>query len=336
MKKIFRALLLVAMMAMMTISVAAARDIDNIDRSFANEIMITRGVITDIRDDRVTIKGADSAYMQEVVLIVNHATHLLNGETGSKLNIKDFSKGMDVTGYFSSEFTYRERVPSGGEANTGTSRNKIPHSSAYALITGSGPQNARYFVVQDAVRSGDSTKVLDFNKIQYINIADRNLMSQGPLKKGQEILAWFKTNTAKLPEQATASKAMILSQPVVDKPMKTSDIMVNMPASTFTVAGKQFPLNTSMARYNNTVYLPIRETGESLGYRVTWNQSTQTAQLQQGNMMATATIGNYNYGKARANIRLDNAPRLINGVTYVPVDFFTRVLDKTVEVKDVR
>ncbi len=75
------------------------------------------------------------------------------------------------------------------------------------------------------------------------------------------------------------------------------------------------------------VVIPLRDTFEALGYEVVWNQDTQSIDLINGAIFTSVAIGedNYTFGR-KAGVKLGLAPMLIDGTTYVPLEFVSKVL----------
>ena len=66
-----------------------------------------------------------------------------------------------------------------------------------------------------------------------------------------------------------------------------------------------------------------------------WTGEARTVELQNGmGTLATVTIGSNNYGRLKMAVQLDTAPEIVNGTTLVPVEFFTDVLNLTVDIND--
>ncbi|WCF11709.1 copper amine oxidase N-terminal domain-containing protein (plasmid) [Paenibacillus thiaminolyticus] len=85
--------------------------------------------------------------------------------------------------------------------------------------------------------------------------------------------------------------------------------------------------------------LPLRVVAESLGFDVTWGAvGHQTVELSRGAQYIQFKIGenNYFYGKM-APIELLTAPELIDGSTFVPIDFISILLKskKSIERNEV-
>ena len=72
-----------------------------------------------------------------------------------------------------------------------------------------------------------------------------------------------------------------------------------------------------------TLMVPLRAVAEALGFTVTWEAETQSVYL---NNVISLSIGRDYYTYARtAPIELGMAPELTDGLTYVPLSFFTEV-----------
>jgi hypothetical protein len=96
---------------------------------------------------------------------------------------------------------------------------------------------------------------------------------------------------------------------------------------------KEFVLgNEFIKEVDGFKMIPLRLVGESLGYEVTWNQETKTAELTRGAQWTAVTIGKDNYNFAKMLIRLGAAPELIDSKTYVPQSFIEEVLKAKVEI----
>jgi len=78
------------------------------------------------------------------------------------------------------------------------------------------------------------------------------------------------------------------------------------------------------------IMVPLRVVAEALGYDVSWNEYLQSVQL---GVAIQLWIGNTEVHLGRmAPIELGAAPTLIDGVTFVPIEFFREVLGQTAYV----
>ena len=90
------------------------------------------------------------------------------------------------------------------------------------------------------------------------------------------------------------------------------------------------------ALVNNRTMVPMRKIFEALGATVTWDNTTQTAKAQKGDMTIEITIGNnimYSNGNA---IEIDSPALLMRSRTYVPVRFVSNALGVKVEWDNVK
>lgn len=79
---------------------------------------------------------------------------------------------------------------------------------------------------------------------------------------------------------------------------------------------------------DGTVMIPLRKVVEGLmGLDVKWIQETQSVEVGSGPQWTSITIGKNAYFFARvAPFELSQAPEIKDGLTYVPIEFLTRVL----------
>lgn len=74
--------------------------------------------------------------------------------------------------------------------------------------------------------------------------------------------------------------------------------------------------------------LPLAESLRNLGYEVKWNSETSSVDITKGAQWTSVKGGVNAYTKNRmAPMTLSVAPTYINGVTYVPAEFFSKILD---------
>lgn len=90
--------------------------------------------------------------------------------------------------------------------------------------------------------------------------------------------------------------------------------------------------NGFIKEMSGKMMVPLRLVGESLGYEVTWNQETKTAELVRGAQWTAVTIGEDRYNFAKMLVKLGTTPVLIEDKTYVPMNFIEEILKAEVEV----
>lgn len=75
-------------------------------------------------------------------------------------------------------------------------------------------------------------------------------------------------------------------------------------------------------------FYPIRPILEKEGFKVIWGQADKSVEVQKGPRFTKIYLGKNAYSKNKMAAReLSREPIVINGLTYVPVDFFEEILD---------
>ncbi|WP_339318331.1 copper amine oxidase N-terminal domain-containing protein [Paenibacillus sp. FSL R10-2734] len=80
------------------------------------------------------------------------------------------------------------------------------------------------------------------------------------------------------------------------------------------------------------VMIPIRTAAEALGYKLTWNQGTQSLGLVKDSHSLSFQVGKDTYRLDTTLVPLGAVPELKNGKTYVPLSFFEKVMKLDVMV----
>ena len=83
---------------------------------------------------------------------------------------------------------------------------------------------------------------------------------------------------------------------------------------------------TKIYNINGLAYLPLRSVTDALGYKLTWNAFTKSIDLQKESTKVTLQIGSKGYWKNTERIVLENVPRIVDGKTFVPLEFFNNVM----------
>jgi hypothetical protein len=96
------------------------------------------------------------------------------------------------------------------------------------------------------------------------------------------------------------------------------------------VNGTKLSFDSDPLIYENTNLLPLREIAEGMGASVTWNKQSGTITVEKEDHKMTLALGSktvYYNGKAET---ASAAPRVIQGITYVPAQVFARGLGASV------
>lgn len=114
--------------------------------------------------------------------------------------------------------------------------------------------------------------------------------------------------------------------------------IIIIPVTEKATAGPTFTIDAGQLASgpNGSKLVPLRQAAEALGFKITWNGKTHSAEVSRGAQWTQVTIGKNSYAFNRvAPFELSAAPKMINGSLYVPLDFFDQVLKLSVSaVKD--
>ncbi|MBW7453533.1 stalk domain-containing protein [Paenibacillus sepulcri] len=90
----------------------------------------------------------------------------------------------------------------------------------------------------------------------------------------------------------------------------------------------QAPLFTNES---GIVMAPLRPISAALGYKLNWKEASQQAKLFKGSQLITATVGKDSYiSEKNALLSLETAPVIKNGTLYVPLAFYSELLQAKV------
>ena len=270
----------------------------------ANDILNTRGTVTEVQDGFIVVRdGTDER--KAVRVLVLETTYVIDNSTTKKMDHAIIKKGDFVSAFYSPEMT--KSLP--------------PQAKGILLVVGEESSNPEYIRVSSVEHDGVNIKVHYDNKI--MNISDVAMKYNKAIRQGDEVLAWFTLAAATSENENNASRAVLLNRDPVDIRIKgLSEIQVN---------GDTIP-NTVTHSINGGKYLPLRAISEKLGYTVKWNPETKRIELQNGVRSATLQVGSKEYADGKVRVVLARAPIMIKGETLVPTEFFTDVLGLEVEI----
>lgn len=145
---------------------------------------------------------------------------------------------------------------------------------------------------------------------------------------GKEAIAFYgPIMTLSIPGSSSVHKFIVLEdskEAIKDKSISiTNKIVIN---------NEEYTLKNQMYFSEDRLMIPLREITETLGYNVNWNQEAYLAELSKGNQWITVKQNEDNYSFAKMLVRLGKSSELINGVTYVPVNFIENVLNLNAKV----
>lgn len=109
----------------------------------------------------------------------------------------------------------------------------------------------------------------------------------------------------------------------------------NDPDFSIVINGKRHEsLSQKSYLHRKTLMLPLREICVAFGFEVHWNPTARSIQIKDKNISATAKVGSalFRIGEM-GPIKLPNNTLIRNGIAYVPIDFFSELLQASISVK---
>ncbi len=81
--------------------------------------------------------------------------------------------------------------------------------------------------------------------------------------------------------------------------------------------------------------VPVKPVLDKMGYKVTWNAETKSVDISKGAQFTTLYIGRNSYFKNKmAPKELSTAPTILDGRTYVPIEFFSEMLGTGMAIEE--
>ena len=147
---------------------------------------------------------------------------------------------------------------------------------------------------------------------------------------GRKLVVYYSVTTMSMPPQAIPERIVVMFEEAVHP---SAELRGNeIPALQVDVSGMPIIVENErilgISAYNSadgSAMIPARAVLEKLGYQVTWDAERQQVMVNGGISSFKAGSGQYMFGRM-APIELGTAPEVKDGVTYVPLSYFQRVL----------
>lgn len=274
------------------------------------------GVIKEIlkaEDGTVSSIIVDKGEEMEVQLNISEET-VLADVNGMPIDVSSLEVGMQIDAAQSEMQTMS--IP--------------PQSPALVIIKkAEGEMAPKYIEIKEiiekdgkkAFQSEDGDYLIAFDETtEFAPYRTRNIVTAQDLKAGSKVLVWYGISTKSIPEQALATKVMILPEAVSYEEEAPYKEVVIKGAE---IAGKVI----DFAKYDNVIpkvengitYLPVRALAETIGAIVTWKSQTQEIIIEAGGIKAELQIGKNTAVVAGEEVTLAAAPEIIEGRTVVGV-----------------
>lgn len=141
----------------------------------------------------------------------------------------------------------------------------------------------------------------------------------------RDLLVFYSDTTKSIPAQTNPLKVIVLGE-------KTKDIK---DFKSININGKKVVLDREIYKDKGEYMLPLREIVEKMAYEIKWNGRTKPMQVLKQGEFVSLKLGDKTYEtRTKDKIKLDRAPELKAAQTYVPLDFFNKVLKVNVNIVD--
>jgi len=216
-----------------------------------------------------------------------------------------------------------------------------PQYKAVVLATKAEAQNIYVGKFDENLLSSDGslkvnvvehTKIVDQDGNEYTGtLADKNLvlsytmvMPSYPAQVNpQNIVVLDYEKTPQLPAVEDLETNMP-TVPVIDAETATPEIsVVDVAGMDIVVEDKILDVKGAYMK-GSAVMVPFRAIVEALGHEVVWNGETRTISI--GNLVTFKVDEDYYTFARMAPINLGIAPEIVDGSTYIPLNFFTQVM----------
>lgn len=242
-------------------------------------------------------EGTDS-----LVVHISDDVSLLDDKTMDFVKVEDLKKDMEVSVFYHKHTPVALSLPAQLTPNAIVIRNEDEGKGVEVSKFNKDYLNAEGSLY---VRPRKETVIIDKdgNKVEESELAN------------SDWIAFYSIVLESYPAQTYADKIIVLP-----KKEEASDSMEVVLKHEFFKNEKEVTM------------IPLREVAEGLGYKVTWNKESKSAEIQRGPQWSLITIGKDSYNFARMHIELGTAPVLKDSKTYVPLSFAEEVLRATVEI----
>lgn len=140
---------------------------------------------------------------------------------------------------------------------------------------------------------------------------------------GRELVVFYGASTRSIPAQTTPEKVIVLGE---ENEVTAEDKTENEP--TKLVIGKR---SFNLVEFDGVKMVAVRDVVESLNYEIAWDAETNSVNIISEDKKVSFVIGEKNYvADDDMVVELDGASTKVEteegGVTYVPAEFFTKVM----------
>ncbi|MEW9668239.1 stalk domain-containing protein [Ammoniphilus sp. 3BR4] len=262
-----------------------------VQRDDSSDYIKFSGVISEIKqnDQSLTLIVENEENSLQMIFPISDEVLLLNSSTTEKLEKHSMEKGLQVDVYYDKTKPMPLIYPA-----TISPEVIIAKDKDMGLVKVS-KFDEQFQSLDHELKLNISEDTVLLNKQgEQINKEDLH---------GKELIVFYTFTKKSIPAQTTPKKIIALNNEY-ELPMKVEQL-----------------INEDHYMKEGTKMIPIRKVAEYLGYSVEWNQESLSIFLRKQNQSFTIAIGENAYGYNRSIRYFDVAPEMINGRSYIPVEF---------------
>lgn len=285
--------------------------------------------VTEVGEGKIatTLNKEDAENPENTVNYTILENTLVFNSKGEKKEVKDIEKDADITVFTNSYSPAPLIMP--------------PQYQADVIIINDGEEIGSVNVdtyIADGERLINAVNSLVLNIGETTKIVDKDGKEvKADELKNKDLVVFYTITTRSIPAQTTPEKVVVLgenetalaqiaaaqnvtAETPTPAPVETPEIS----SATAVVVGNKTV--TNIYSKDDVLMVPLREIAEELGFTVEWDGNLRAVILNGG--MYSLKIGENSYVKGKMMpVELKAAPEIKDDLTYVPVEYFTEVLE---------
>ena len=314
--KVIAAVLSVAVLSMSTVTAFADTTNGNLenntteqveDKELISRFMSTTGIIKEISDynseDGAKMVAIEEENNSPANIIITKNTYVINGD---KLEV-----GETLTVFYDAEKPMILIYP--------------PQFSADVAVVGAIDLNIKVDLFDNDLVSADNFLKLNISE-------DTEILSEDGSKfvgelYNRKLVVLYGVSTKSIPAQTSPSKIIVLDEdePLIDENINEEISKEDAAKMDVIVNGKKLEGINPFKNDDDIIMVPVRAISEALGYKVGWNDENRKVSVGE---LLSFEVGKDSYTvDDTTGIQLNTASVLKEGLTYVPISFFTEFLD---------
>lgn len=306
---------------------------------------LNTAVVTEISESRIaTTTNTDDAENPEntINFNINENTLVYEDASGDKKAVSDIKVGDKITvftGVYEPAFMI---LP--------------PQYTANVVIINNAAEGAKFADVdtylandKEFVNAANTLAVSVDENTKVVDTKDKEVKDYSLANK--DLVVFYTASTKSIPAKTTAEKIVVIGEN--EMALKNIEAAKTEPTPAPETEPTKAPEENTAVDYskvktvkvgeknitnvytnsNGTLMLPLREIAEAFGMSVKWDGELRAVMINDG--MYSLQIGVNQYGKGRMMpIELSAAPEITTDLTYVPVDYFTDVIETEMNVSN--